>query len=275
MKRLEGIVPEGVRSERAVKVLARLLPQVPGWRLRDAFADRDVKRNGQRITADTAVSAGDVLHVFLPEGPPPLEIVHEDAGYVIINKRQGMEVQGPGSVEAAYEAETGQRAYACHRLDVQTGGLLLLAKHEQALQRAEQAFAEHSLRKVYHALVVGHPAQREATLHAYLLKDADRSEVRVFDHPRPGALPIETRYRVLSTNADISLLEVELITGRTHQIRAHLAHIGHPVVGDDKYGDRAFNRAHGARRQKLWATGLTLWDGRSFSTKPPFEEAET
>lgn len=256
---------------RADKALRMLLPEVAPWQLRDAFAARDVKRSEQRITADTQVSAGDVLSVFLPETKAAaLDIVSMDDDYVVINKKQGMPVQGQGSVESLLEAQLNAPVYACHRLDVQTGGLVLLARSETALERAEQAFARHEVYKVYQAIVRGTPSPEEATLTGYLLKDAKKATVRILAAPARGALPIETRYRVLESGRDTARLEVTLITGRTHQIRAHLASIGHPVLGDDKYGDHAFNRAHGARRQKLWATQLTLWDGRTFAVSPRF-----
>lgn len=271
MKKIEVRLGADATPERADKALARRLPELAGHRLQALFKRRDVKRNGQRIAADAMVSAGDVLHLFVPEDtPPPLEIVFEDEAYAIVNKQQGIPTQGTGSVEALFARQTGAPAWACHRLDVQTGGLLLLAKEEGARLRAEQAFAAHRLEKTYHAIVKGRPGPPDAVLHAYLRKDAQDATVTVTNRIVPGALPIETHYRTLSHDADTARLEVRLVTGRTHQIRAHLAHIGHPVLGDDKYGDRAFNRAHGARRQKLWAVRLVLWDGRAFCVEPGF-----
>lgn len=271
MKRLElTLGPEAAR-ERADRALARAFPEVAGWRLREAFGRRDVKRNGQRIRADTMVSPGDVLHLFVPgTQPDALIIVFEDEDYVIVNKRQGVATQGEGSVEACYARQTGRAACACHRLDVQTGGLLLLAKGEAARLRAERAFAAHALEKTYQAVVKGCPAPPEATLHAYLRKDAKAAKVWIGERPAAGAQPIETRYRTLACQGETARLEVRLVTGRTHQIRAHLAYIGHPVLGDDKYGDRAFNRAQGAKRQRLWAVRLVLWDGRAFAVEPDF-----
>lgn len=260
---------------RADKALARLLPDVPGWRLRDALARKDVRRGSKRLQASDTVSPGDVLHVYLPEDAVlQLDIVWQDDAYLIINKRQGMPTQGEGSAEAACLRATGSPVFACHRLDVQTGGLLLLAKHADALAQAEAAFAEYTVSKTYQAIVRGIPDPAEAALHAYLVKDAQAAKVTIFDVPMRGALPIETRYRTITTGDDCALLEVDLITGRTHQIRAHLAHIGHPILGDDKYGDYAFNHAHHARKQRLWATRLTLWDGRTFEVPPGFDMTE-
>lgn len=271
MKKLAMTLPPHSPEERADKAVARWLADVPGHCLREAFARRDIKCNGVRIAPDTEVSGGDTLCVFLPEAAlPPLNIVSEDPAYVVVNKRQGMPTQGEGSVESVYARRGGAPVFACHRLDVQTGGLLLLAKDEAALLAAREAFAARRVQKTYQALVRGMPRPAKAVLRAWLRKDAGRAAVHIQDESAPGALPIETRYTVLKTNGDTSLLSVELITGRTHQIRAHLAHIGHPVLGDDKYGDRKLNRALGLRRQQLWATRLALWDGRVFETKPGF-----
>ena len=114
-------------------------------------------------------------------------------------------------------------------------------------------------------------------MRAYLRKDAELSRVSVTDYPARGALEIVTGYRVMEPG-EYARLEVELMTGRTHQIRAHLAHIGHPILGDDKYGDRALNRQLGLRRQQLWATRLVFHvdgvlaelDGQTFTVKCPF-----
>lgn len=271
MKRYTLIIPPEAKPSRGDKAVLRQMASLAAWQVRDAFARRDVKRNGQRISADTQVFPGDVLELFLSEdAPSALEIVFEDDDYVVVNKRQGMPTQGEGSVEAAYLRERGAAIMACHRLDVQTGGLLLLAKDDAAKEAAEAAFATHTVRKTYEAVVCGVPAQERATLRAYLRKDAKRAKVTIHDAQVPGSLPIETRYEVLTAAEDTARLSVEIITGRTHQIRAHLAHIGHPILGDDKYGNRAVNRLHGARRQQLWATRLVLWDGRIFEAKPNF-----
>jgi 23S rRNA pseudouridine955/2504/2580 synthase len=258
---------------RADRALARLLPDAPPWRVRQAFARRDVKINGRRVAPSVLVCPGDGIEAFLPgEAPAPIEIVLQDDDYVIAVKPQGLPVQpdaGGDSLEARVAEAIGAPVFACHRLDVQTGGLVLLARHDAALQQAMAAFAAHRVQKTYQALVRGLPNPREARLFAYLRKDAEAARVAIFDRPTPGALPIETGYRVIGAAEGLAHLEIELFTGRTHQIRAHLAHIGHPVLGDDKYGDRALNRVHHAQRQQLWATRL-LWDGREAACAPQF-----
>ncbi len=259
------------QTERVDRALRRLLPELSARQARDCFKARDVRLNGVRVPPDAVASAGDTLTVFYQETPvPALDIRLEDDNYVIINKAQGMPVQGEGSLEQLLARQLGAPVYACHRLDVMTGGLVLLARNGQALSVAEEAFAAHTVKKTYRALVRGCPEPREATLTAYLIKDAGAAKVRVLDRPAPGARTIQTAYRVIDPNPEISRVEVQLLTGRTHQIRAHMAHIGHPILGDDKYGDRALNRAHGAKRQVLWSTRLMLWDGREVEVKEGF-----
>ena len=157
------------------------------------------------------------------------------------------------------------------------GGLLLLVKDDEAFESAMEAFSSRSFQKFYTCRVKGCPARSEAVMEAWLRKDAQISRVSVTDYPARGALSITTGYRVIQPGEN-ALLEVELITGRTHQIRAHLAHIGHPILGDDKYGDRMLNRQLGVKRQQLWATrlvfhaegALSYLNGRSFSVKHSF-----
>ena len=270
----EIIIPMDFPAERADKALSKLIKEMPAWQIRAAFQRKDVKCNGKRIAPDDLLSPGDNVRVYTPYSKAvavePIECIFQDSEYAVIHKMPGLPVQGPVSVETLASDMLRVTLKACHRLDVQTGGLLLLAKTESALIKAESAFYHHQIEKTYRALVRGRPDPAEAKLTAYLLKDAKSSTVRIIPRYIPGAVKIETRYRVIDPGETVSRVEVDLLTGRTHQIRAHMAYIGHPVLGDDKYGDRAFNKEQGARRQKLWAVRLTLWDGRTFSVEERF-----
>ncbi|MBQ2990945.1 MAG: RluA family pseudouridine synthase, partial [Clostridia bacterium] len=220
---------------------------------------------------------------------PGVDVVFEDEHVLLINKPQGLQSQNEDNPLAGDSALTRAKAYLegrgektdqlhlCHRLDVQTGGLLLLVKDDEAFESAMHAFAQRTFRKYYTCRVKGCPARREATMHAFLRKDNQIARVAVTDYPARGAMEIVTAYRVVREQ-EHAVLEVELITGRTHQIRAHLAHIGHPILGDDKYGDRMLNRSLGVKRQQLWATrlvvqaegALSYLNGREFSIGNPF-----
>lgn len=292
-----------VPQEKDGLMLSQLLVQtaadVPLWAIREAIKKRDVRIDGVRITGDVRVHAGQEIRVFWPKAVvagsgqektlPKPEIVFEDARVLLINKPQGLQSQNEDNPLAGDSALTRVLAYLkaegkqtdcvhlCHRLDVQTGGLLLFAKDDEAFESAMRAFSERTFQKFYTCRVKGCPAKREAVLQAWLRKDAQISRVSVTDYPARGALEIMTGYRVLRAE-EYALLEVELMTGRTHQIRAHLAHIGHPILGDDKYGDRMLNRRLGLKRQQLWATrlvfqaegALSYLNGRSFSVECPF-----
>ncbi len=285
-KHLFSVPPEadGLRAD----VYLRLtLPDLPESMLRRIFMARDVRVNGIRIGRDAMLSAGAEVSVFLPEAASgeSLSVVYEDADVLLINKRAGLcvEADGPGiSLSSLCKAHEGVTANApfpapCHRLDNQTSGLCLFARNKHALDVLLDVFRTRNLEKRYVCLVRGIPKPQAAVCQAWLLKDAAKGKVRVLDHLVPGARPIVTGYETL-VPGPISRLSVDLITGRTHQIRAHLAALGHPILGDDLYGDRAFNRDRHVRSLRLCSCSLRLdtggrlpaLDGRLFEIDPPF-----
>ena len=285
----EGIIPEHLPPMRLDKYLQRALPELPSWAIREAFSRRDVKMNGVRVKPDEPARPGARVLVYgIPEAvTTPLDIVYEDEHVLLINKPAGISVQsdngGGATIETlalAHVVKTDPGAWppkACHRLDNQTCGILMLAKTAMAEELMKSAFKERLHKKSYICLVKGTPDPWEAILNAFLRKDAQAAHVQIFDHHVPGSLPIITGYRVVDAG-EVARLQVNLITGRTHQIRAHLAHIGHPILGDDAYGDRAFNREHRAKQLMLCAASLTIsgkdelayLDGRTFTVLPPF-----
>lgn len=148
----------------------------------------------------------------------------------------------------------------CHRLDVNTGGLLMFAKNTSCLEQVMIAQKNRLVTKRYLCVVAGKPLVEEARLSAWLEKDSDAGRVYIHEYAHARSLPITTIYKTIASNGILSVLTVELVTGRTHQIRAHLARIGHPILGDSKYGSNAINRRHKASRQLLWAYSLTFQD---------------
>ena len=246
-----------------------------------------IKVNGKRAEGATRLQPGDRVQMYISDEffteknadfraigyAPRLTVIYEDDNLLLVDKKPGVPVHADdhGARDTLinqvllYLYEKGdydpekERSFTpalCNRLDQNTGGIVIVAKNAAAGRLLYEAVKERKIEKRYRALVLGTPNPAEDTLVGYLKKDAERNQVRVIDAPRAGYKKIITRYRVLRQKNGLSLLEIELITGRTHQIRAHLAHIGHPVAGDLKYGTAAENRGLPFRHQALYAYSL-------------------
>ena len=291
MLKKEFVVPLDFDGKRASDFLRFVLPDLPESAVRKLFSARDVKLDGVRVPGDAAVQAGQVLTAFLPgqgaRQDPSLAVVYEDDDILLVNKRPGVSVEDAAhhgitltALCAAYlrgKSPDAPPPAACHRLDNQTSGLCLFAKNERALGILQDAFRNRDLEKDYICLVRGIMKPPQAVCKAWLVKDALRGVVRITDRPEPDAKPIVTAYETMESGP-VSRLRVRLMTGRTHQIRAHLAALGHPTLGDDLYGDRQFNHRLKSRGLKLCAVSLRLetagqlpqLDGRVFVIDPPF-----
>lgn len=261
----------------------RELPLLPEKAVREALSRRDVLKNGTRVRENEKVTAGDTLTVYTPSQAADVPVVHEDARCLVVDKPAGVNTdenaRGGFSLLgwAARRAEGRYVPLLVHRLDNQTSGLVILAKDPDSAAALEDAFRRRRVEKRYECLVRGTPRPEAGVFTAWLAKDARAARVIVSKEERPGAKEIVTGYRTMQAG-EVSRLSVTLQTGRTHQIRAHLAFLGHPVLGDDLYGDRAFNRANKARWLKLCAVELAFPDGsgvewlsgRRFAVVAPF-----
>ena len=215
---------------------------------------RDIKVNGVRTGKNMPLNAGDEVVYYTSakqESKPSHNRVYEDENIYIAEKYSGVSSEG-----LYFELCAKCECYAVHRLDRNTQGLIVFAKTRQAEDELLKAFNERTVQKTYIALCKNSFKEREATLVAYLKKDEKKSLVSVSDTPQKGAERIVTEYRIEKTIGDIALVKIILHTGKTHQIRAHMAHIGCPVLGDEKYGDGALNAKYSARRQRLIAKRL-------------------
>lgn len=188
-------------------------------------------------------------------------LVYADENILAVDKPAGLSTAeadgGEDTLEGRLKALYGS-AYPLHRLDATTSGLVLFARTIEARDELLQAFARRLVHKTYHCVVKGVPSPKEALCTAYIRKDAAKARVTVWDAPQPGAKEMLTAYRMLASKPGEALLAVDLRTGRTHQIRAHLAHLGHPILGDDKYGDRDWNRARKVSLPRLCAVELSF-----------------
>ena len=290
----EMIIPPEAEGTKIADFLRSALPDLPESVLRRIFSARDVRLDNVRAARDQIVTGGQTLKIWLPEAwtaapsaDSSLSIVFEDENILLVNKQAGISVEADarGGVTLTdlctdYILRKDPAAFrpaACHRLDNRTCGLCLFAKNQQALDILLEAFHDRTLEKYYICLVRGIMKPPEAVCRAWLIKDARQARVRITDRPGQGARPIITGYETLESGP-VSRLRVHLVTGRTHQVRAHLAALGHPILGDDLYGDRDFNRREKARGLKLCAVSLKLdtkgrlpgLDGRTFTIDPPF-----
>ena len=220
---------------------------------------KDIKINGKRVSENVAVFENDEILVYIPdyllENKLTLDIIYEDNNILLINKPSNIEVTGQDSLtEVVHKLYSSCefKPMPCHRLDRNTSGLILFAKNAQALEILLDKFKHHEIEKHYLALVYGIPQKKNERLISYLFKDSSKSFVYISDVPKKGYQKIITSYSLIeSFDNNTSLLDIEIETGRTHQIRAHLAHIGLPIIGDGKYGINEINKKFKVKAQKL------------------------
>ena len=202
--------------------------------------------------------------------PAQLDLLYEDENVLLVNKPAGLIVHEDDReafdtlinriLHYLYEKkeydprqENSFVPALCNRIDRNTSGIVLAAKNAAALRELNQRIKDRQIQKRYLCVVHGRMPQPRQTLTAYLKKDADQNQVRVYDRPIPGGRTIRTAYQVLAEKDGLSLLKIDLLTGRTHQVRAHMAHLGHPLLGDFKYGKNRADRQLGYRFQALCA----------------------
>ena len=239
-----------------IKSIQKAFPKLNYVTINRVLRKKDIKINGKRVSRDVVINKGDNVQVYIDfDKEDNVEIIYQDSNVVVVNKPYGIEVVDENKREKdltqQVSLQTQTNVFPCHRLDVNTEGVIIFAKTQKAYDIITQAFKNHKVTKIYNAWVQGKMEKKQDTLKAYLVKDEKSARVFVYDKSSTNAKEIITKYRVLKEFASTSLLEITLETGRTHQIRAHLSHIGHPVVGDDKYGNRELNKKFNLKKQCL------------------------
>lgn len=275
-------------GQRLDKFLSKAVRGLPQSLMYKYIRTKKIKVNRARAEQNRMLCEGDEVQLFIrdeffdsPEKDsgavrriePKLDIVYEDENILLLNKRPGVLVHEDTAAGEntlilhvrAYLTQKGEYDPAaeqsfspalCNRIDRNTGGIVIAAKNAVALREMNEKIRNDEVRKFYYCVVHGKMPKQADTLHGYLRKDAANNTVTVSDTKRAGYKEIITKYRVVREKGDLSLLEVELVTGRTHQIRAHLSHIGHPLLGDGKYGVNRADRAKGYKFQALYAYRL-------------------
>ena len=230
-----------------------------------ALRKKDIRINDVRVNENVIVHSGDSIKVFITDdvllgntansniNKLDIKKIYEDDNILVVDKPVGIEVTGDNSLTSILSKMYGTNVFPCHRLDRNTTGLTVFAKNEQSQAILFDKFKNHEIEKHYMCRVYGIPKERHKILNAYLFKDNKKSLVYISDSPKKGYQNIVTEYTVLSSNKseNTSVLEVILHTGRTHQIRAHLAHIGYPIIGDGKYGINEINKKFKCKTQNL------------------------
>lgn len=298
-------------GQRCDRFLSKAYPNLKSALVNKLMRKKRIKVNGAKAEPNVILKEGDVIRFYLSDellSKKPIEreadfrdisaeinVIYEDGNILLCDKPCGLVVHEDNENTAdtlinrilSYLYRKGEynpddeqsfTPALVNRIDRNTSGIVIAAKNAEALRILNQKVRDREVEKLYLCAVFGAPKPREALLTAYLKKLSEENRVVISDSPKTGFLTIKTKYRVLESRGELSLVEVDLLTGRTHQIRAHFAHIGCPLLGDGKYGDNALNKKYGAKTQALCsyklifrfttdAGALSYLDGREFTAK--------
>ena len=251
---------EEFRVLKKQKISNEILSRFPNFTfgyVQKLLKQKDVKINGARVSKDIEVNVDDLITIYyVQEKSLTIEIVYEDENLIIAFKKRKIETiseTGETDLISVLEKQLNINLFAIHRLDRNTEGLVVFAKNERAKKSLDIAFKTRTIDKFYIALVFGRLEKLNDIMTAYLKKNADKSFVEIADNEKSGYEKIKTAYKVIKSFEDLTLVEVELLTGKTHQIRAHFAHIGHFIIGDEKYGNSLINKKYKSKYQNLCA----------------------
>jgi len=255
-------------ENKLLKIINDQYPEISFNKVNMLLRKKDIRVNGKKVGENVSVFGGDTIQLYINKLEeerrlPEIGIIYEDENIVIADKPQDIETDGENSLQT-FLAEKYKGIRACHRLDRNTAGITVFSLNDAAHSEMLKAFTERRIDKYYVGLCCGYFEKKDAVLEAFLFKDAKKARVYISDKQDKGYVPIATEYEVVEEFNDLSLIRIKLITGKTHQIRAHLAHVGHPLLGDGKYGKNEFNRKYGTDIQQLYAlkVGFKFADGK-------------
>lgn len=279
-------------GQRLDKYLSKRFKTMPKSLMYKYLRTKYIKLNGKKVQPDVFLNEGDVLTLYIRDeffdikkdydflkAGKELSIVYEDENIILIDKKVGVICHQDNRYDADAlnlrvlrylyekheydpEADKSFTPALCNRIDRNTGGIVIAAKNAEALRVMNQKIRDNELQKYYLCIVKGCPKPKHAVLTAYHFKDESTNTVTISDKPQERYKKIITEYTVIKPSSALSVCEVLLHTGRTHQIRAHMAYIGHPLLGDEKYGDRKLNLRYHMKRQALYSYKLRF----SFTT---------
>ncbi len=282
----EFIINRNDSGQRLDRFVLKAVPRLPQSMMYKAIRNKRIKLNGRRAEISSRLCEGDTVQMYLndeffdsvPETEfmsvsSALNIIYEDDNIMLLDKKNGMVVHEDDDNTAdtlinrvkryLYEkgeydpgAENSFAPALCNRLDRNTGGIVIAAKNAESLRILNQKIRDREIEKYYLCVTVGVPPKRADTVTAYLEKDSASNTVKVTDRKSGTNKTIVTSYRIIRDNGSLALVEIKLDTGRTHQIRAHMAHIGCPLLGDGKYGINRINREYKVKTQALYSYRL-------------------
>ena len=287
----EFTITQNDAGQRLDRFLAKAVPLLPASLAQKYIRLKRVKLNGKRAERDTRLTAGDMLQLYINDeffdtpkeenayltvAAPKLHIVYEDENILLVDKKPGQAVHPHDGAEYGRTLIDHIQAYLyakrewrpreehaftpalCNRIDRNTGGIVIAAKDAETLRVINEKIRDREMDKRYLCITAGRPKKPEGRVECFLLKDEKKKQVSVYHKPIPGGKTAITDYKVLETRGELSLVEIGLETGRTHQIRATMADLGCPLLGDGKYGRGDVNRRYGETRQALYAYKLTF-----------------